>query len=90
MTARANLDAYFRSRPAPGPLDVNPGERVQYTRYFLRCIGAHPTSDMWNRTGTVVERTDDFAKIRWDDELDVQAVSTTCLCYTGANLRRCD
>lgn len=85
-----NDDAYFRSRKAPGPLDVKEGDRVSYTRYFLKCIGVLPTDDMWRRRGTVKGVKGRLVMVLWDGENEPMSVLSTNLAHPGPNLRFCE
>jgi len=87
--ARQNLDSYFRSRKAPGPLTVKTGETVAYTRYWLLAVGTRPTDDLWRRRGTVVDVERDVALVRWNDGTEAR-VLTSNLAHVGANSRFCD
>ena len=85
-----NSDAYFRSRKAPGPLAVKVGDQVSYTRYFLKCIGAGPTDDLWRRRGEVKEVNGDIARVLWDGDDEPRGVRTCNLACPGPNLRFCE
>lgn len=81
-----DLDAYFKSRKPPGPLDVGVGDQVAYTRYFLKSIGVYCTDPSWSRRGEVLEVRGPLALVRWSDGCD-ERVSRANLAYPGPNLR---
>lgn len=88
--SQGDLDAYFRSRKAPGPLDVKVGDKVMYTRYFLLSIRVSATDDSWRDQGEVIEvGNHDLATVRWADGT-VMKTKTNNLCYPGPNLRHCE
>jgi hypothetical protein len=82
-------DAYFRSRKAPGPLEVKIGDRVAYARYFLKCLGTPATDDAWRRRGTVVSVENGVAQVHWDGSDGPIRVLTSNLAFPGPNLRFC-
>jgi hypothetical protein len=82
--------------PAPGPLTVSVGDRVQFARYFLQCICTPATDPQWRLTGTVKElvaldpKDVPWPKIAWDDEPNrAVLVNPRNICFLGANVRRC-
>jgi len=92
MPKTLNRSSYFRTRPAPGPLCVQVGERVAYTRYFLRSIGVSATDPAWFRQGVVQEVDVDAlsALVLWEGDQNPMRVLTCNLARKGANLRYCD
>jgi hypothetical protein len=64
--ARANRDAYFRTTRAPKE-PLAPGDRIGWTKYFLRCTGATSTDERWSARGTIVAFSPDFVRVSWDD-----------------------
>lgn len=86
----ADNDAYFSSHKAPGPLPLEVGDRVSYTRYFLKCIMMPPTDDMWHQRGVVIKVEGTFARIKWDGEDEPRSVLTNNLARPGPNLRFCE
>lgn len=91
--ARGNTDAYFRSRRPPKPLDCVVGDRVAYTRYFLRQTAAGPTDPAWRRRGTVesLHPNGKWVSVRWDDEPDEpRLIGRSALARPGANRRFAD
>jgi hypothetical protein len=88
---RQNLDAYFRSTKAPGPLETMVDREVAYTRYFLKQIGVPATDPMWRQRGIVKEVRDDrFALVQWNDGEEPRLVATSNLAHPGPNLRFCE
>jgi hypothetical protein len=89
--ARANNDAYFRSRKAiTDPLSVAKGDRVAYTRYFLRATGEPPVGDRWHDRGTVLDTKRPFVLVRWDDHQTPVYVNPVNLAHVGNNYRFAD
>ena len=87
----ADLDSYFRSNKPWGPLHVEVGDRVGFTRYTLRTMLGNGMSRLWILMGTVVEERPPFhVLIRWDDEGELQLVHRSALAFRGANRRWCD
>lgn len=86
---KSNRDAYFATRKAPGPLKVEVGERVAYTRYFLKQIGVGPTDDMWRRRGEVksLHANGRWASVLWDGDEEPTNVALCNLAKPGPNLR---
>lgn len=91
-----DLDAYFRSRKPPEPLrDPKIGDKVAYTRYFLKQIGVSATDDMWRARGTItgfesVGKEVRWAQIQWADEPTPRLVALSNLCRPGPNLAHCE
>ena len=83
-------EAYFRSRRAPGPISLKVGDRVSYTRYFLKSIGAEATSDLWRRRGVVTEVGSWCVYVKWDGEDEPKGVRSENLALPGPNLRFCE
>ena len=86
----ANNQAYFRSRKPPKALKANVGDRVAYTRYFLKCIGTPPNDAAWHRRGTIESISGRIATVKWDDDPDSMGVLLTNLARPGPNLRFCE
>jgi hypothetical protein len=86
--AASNLDAYFRSTKAPGPLEVKVGDRVARTRYFLKQLGLPPGDDAWKDRGTVLEiRGNNIVSVKWDSREEPTSILTSNLAFPGPNLR---
>jgi hypothetical protein len=91
--AQQNLDAYFRTTKAPGPLEgAAVGDKVSYTRYFLKqlCVGA--TDPMWHKRGTIValRAGTTLVNVLWDGETEPRPIQLSCLAKPGPNLRFCE
>jgi hypothetical protein len=43
-----------------------PGDRVMFTRAFLKRIATPPTDPLWFQKGTVIRASTDTAKVQWD------------------------
>lgn len=85
-----NDEAYFRFRKPPTALEAEVGDRVAYTRYFLKCIGAEPNDEMWFRRGTVHSVSGRIAVVQWDDDPEPVGVALANLARPGANLGFCE
>jgi hypothetical protein len=88
-SAAKNRDAYFRDRKPPGPLKADVGDRVAYTRYFLRCTGEPPTGDRWHARGVVVALMPrfDWVSVLWDGDSVPVVVSLHALAFPTPNAR---
>lgn len=82
--------SYFQSRKPPPPLKAKVGDRVAYTRYFLKAIGSFPTDEAWRLHGTVTEVKEPIAYVLWDGEDKPKAVGLTNLAHPGPNLAYCE
>lgn len=95
-TGRANLDAYFRTREAPGPLKASVGDAVMWTRYHLRQTGRHATDPVWRQEGRILELDEKgpFALVQWSDEEKPRLVALANLAHDpkvyGPNRRHAD
>lgn len=88
-----DLDAYFRSTKAPGPLAVEPGQEVGYTRYFCKQMNLSATDPTWRQRGKVTRRHEtnpNWVYVRWNGETEDQLVGTHVLAKPGPNLRWCE
>ncbi len=88
-----NREAYFRSTKPNGPLP-NPviGERVAYSRYFLKQICADPTDPMWGDRGEIVSlhKNGVWALVRWEREEEPRHIALQHLARPGPNSRFCE
>jgi hypothetical protein len=87
---KRNEQVYFINRKPPGPISLNVGDRVSYTRYFLKVIGIPATHEMWCRRGIVVEIKDWCVYVLWEGEKEPIGVRSDNLAIPGPNLRFCE
>lgn len=91
---------YFRTAKAPGPLEgLKVGDKVQFTKYFLKSIGCGPTNPEWRRVGVVVEMVSfgkhdpgpPFPRVKWDGSDEPVLVNPANLALHGVpSLRSCE
>ncbi len=84
----SNIEAYFCSRRAiTAPLSPSVGDRVAYTRYFLKATGEPPTGSRWHDRGTILEVREPFVLVQWEGHDEPVHVSPVNLAHPGASSR---
>lgn len=86
-------EAYFKTAKRPEPLDgLQVGDKVIWTKYFLKSIGCGPTHANWRVVGVVTTITAAGAFAGWPavswDGADPTIVNPSNLAHHGKPSRR--